>query len=559
MKRADGLKTEKATLSSVRNNNTINFWLCAALIALLAAATLSRDITRPFAGLHSWGESHAAWVARSHINYGLNYTKGFDTFALGNPPEVEPTYYLDHPQMRTWLDSIAMLIIGTNELAIRLPNLIATLLTILIFIKILRGLTDKRVALLAGFFFAIFPLTGYFGVWGVSTWLTPTALLAIWYYLVVIGALSNGPAPKPTHKWILAVLLFLILQMSWEGFFFALAIGVHFVCRHIKRRQFPDRLILGILIVAPLSSLALDFIILSAGRGWNFNEIIEIAKWRAKHGEIPDLNWARWFELFRIHAVTNFGVPALVIAILYFTFGQLYVILTATQTAELKNKYKYKFPQFWLFTLPAVFQLFILRGALVPHQYWERPIAFPIAIALALAVMMVYNILKRLNTKIAVISGAAVTGLIFTFCMIGTNYYYSYRWQPENKINMFKELNKKIPPDKYLLSFESLMYDQHEFKAASTQCEIAWYLDRQIHTAQTLNNVLEKAKTGKYPYYLIPYAPQTASIIQELRNKFKYEFIQGQARVSNKYGFTYKGGMLSYFLFDLKTEAKTKS
>ncbi len=95
------------------------------------------------------------------------------------------------------------------------------------------------------------------------------------------------------------------------------------------------------------------------------------------------------------------------------------------------------------------------------------------------------------------------------------------------------------------------MYDQHKYKAASTQCEIAWYLDRQIRQATTLQDVLEKAKTGKYPYYLIPYVPQTAPIIQELRNKFESEFIQGQARISNKYGFTYKGGMMSYFLFNL--------
>jgi hypothetical protein len=554
MKKTDGA-TEKAMISS-NQENTVLFWLCASLIALLSTTILFREIDRPFWGLHSWGESHAAWVARSHIVYGLGYTKGFDTFAVGNPPEEKPTRYLDHPQGRTWLDAIAMLIIGTNELAIRIPNLIATFLTVLIFIKILKALTDYRVALLAGFFFATFPLTGYFGVWGVSTWFTPTAMLTIWYYLVVTGIVPQQDGPRKRHKWILAFLLFLILQMTWEGFFVALAVGVHFICRQIKKKKFPHRTILAILIIAPLSSLLLNFLILSAGRGWNFHEIIEIAKWRATSGEMENLTWAGWFELFKIHAVTNFTIPALVLTILALTLGQLYILLTAAKTTGSENKYKYKFPQFWLFTLPAVFQLLILRGALVPHQYWERPIAFPIAIALALAVMIIYDLLRRLNEKVAVVSAAAVTLLVFIFCMVGTNYYYSYRWQPEQKIKMFKELNQKIPPDKYLLSYEGLMYDQHEYKAASIQCEIAWYLDRQIHTAQTLNEVLEKAKTGKYPYYLIPNMPQLAPLIKELRKRYAFEYVPGQQRISTRQGFTYKGGMPPYLIFDLNSTAE---
>lgn len=544
-------KTENTSPKSSPNNKTVNFWICALLIALLSTTILFREIDRPFWGLHSWGESHFAWVARSHINYGLGYTKGFDTFALGNPPEAEPVRYLDHPQGRTWLDTIAMLIIGQSELAIRIPNLIATFLTVLIFIKILKALTDYRVALLAGFFFATFPITGYFGVWGVSTWFTPAAMLTIWYYLVVTGIVPQQNGPPKHIKWILAFLLFFILQITWEGFFVALAIGVHFICRQIKKKKFPNWSILAILIIAPLSSLLLNFLILSAGRGWNFHEIIEIAKWRATSGELKNLTWVRWFQLFRIHAVTNFGIPALIIAILALTLGQLYALLTATQTAEPKNKYKYKFPQFWLFTLPAVFQLLILRGALVPHQYWERPIAFPIAIACALGIIIVFDILRKFNIRLAAYAAIVITALIFISSMKGTNYYYSYRWQPEQKIELFKRLNKNIKPDQYLLSFEPLMYDQHKYKAASTQCEIAWYLDRQIHTAQTIYEVLEKAKTGKYPYYLIPYIPQTNQIVQELRKKFESEFIQGQPRISNKYGFTYKGGMLNYFLFNL--------
>ena len=118
---------------------TLNFWLCGGLLALLLASTLTRDITRPFYGLHSWGEAHAAWMARSHLKYGFGYTRGFDTFAVGNPPAEKPTRYLDHPQLRTLLDTAAMFVFGINTWSIRAVNVVATLLALLIFLRILRG------------------------------------------------------------------------------------------------------------------------------------------------------------------------------------------------------------------------------------------------------------------------------------------------------------------------------------------------------------------------------------------------------------------------------------
>lgn len=111
------------------------FWLCAGLLAALAASNLSRDITRPFYGLHSWGQAHFAWVARSHVKYGLRYTKGFDTFAVGDPPTENPTRYLDHPQLPTLLDATAMLLFGINTWALRIAHMSATIATLLIFLK----------------------------------------------------------------------------------------------------------------------------------------------------------------------------------------------------------------------------------------------------------------------------------------------------------------------------------------------------------------------------------------------------------------------------------------
>jgi len=439
-------------------NKTLNFWLCAGLLALLVASTLARDIDRPFYGLHSWDHAHYAWMARNHVRYGLGYTKGVDTFAVGNPPAENPPRYLDHPQLHTLLYAAAMAVFGINNWSIRLANSLATIAALLLFLKILRRLVDDITALLAGLLFCLFPLTGYFGAY--SMWLYPVSFLAVWCYLVLIGGLKDGPQPKKFHKWVLAVSLFLILQLGWEGFFWALAIGVHYVFRCIHRKSLPDRGLLAILIIAPLSSLLLNFAIMAAGHGWDFQRIVELYKWRAGSGEMREHIWSAWFAKLWEHAITNFTLPVLITAILYLTLGQLFVFASPAASEKQKAAISRRFPQFWLFLMPPVFQLLLIKGAVWQHQTWERPLVPLIAIAAALGVMVLADILEKVHRRLSVAGTVVLVGVFFVFCMSGTNYYYSIRWQAPEKVEMFKMLNRRIPPDKALLSFEPYIIDQ---------------------------------------------------------------------------------------------------
>ena len=208
---------------------------------------------------------------------------------------------------------------------------------------------DEKTALLAGLFFVLYPLTGYFGV---GSLLYPLVFLAFWCYLVLIKGLTDGPQPSARHKWGLALGLFFALQMSWEGFFFALGIGVHYVARCIWRRQFPDIALLAILVAAPISSLLLNFVVLAGARGWDFKTLFDLYKWRAGSAELaqqmPKFDWGQWFAQLWEHAVTNFSLPVLIIAIIYLTFGQLFV-WTAGTAKRASATVRRRFPHFWLF------------------------------------------------------------------------------------------------------------------------------------------------------------------------------------------------------------------
>lgn len=289
---------------------------------------------------------------------------------------------------------------------------------------------------------------------------------------------------------------------------------------------------------------------MAAGYNWDVGKITELYKWRSSKGETPAFEWDKWFAQMWEFAVTNFTIPAIIAALFYLTIGQLFVFTTPKDET---TKKALQFPCFWLFFFIPFFQLFILRGCLWRHQTWEQPLTPLIAISVALAILTIGEILKKIHRYLAFAAEGLFVIILLISCITGTNHYYAIRWQPEAKIKMFKMLNKAIPSDKALLSFEDFIVNQHESKGGFIRPEIAWYLDREIVQATTFQQVQELAKTGEYPYYLVPYHPTLAELINQLKQLYTYEYLAGDPG-ETKDGKFFKAGMMPYMIFDLTSK-----
>jgi hypothetical protein len=333
-----------------------------------------------------------------------------------------------------------------------------------------------------------------------------------------------------------------------------MAIGFDYLFQCLIKKKLPELKSLIVLAGAPLSSMLVNFISMAGGYGWDINKIIELYQWRSAKGEMPSFEWGAWFAKLWEFAATNFTVPILIVAILYLTIGQMLVFSQPKQTHD--GRRARQFPALFLFFLLPFFQLFILRGCLWRHQTWEYPLCPLIAIAAAQGTMLLSDLFARISEKFATAAIVVVTGIFLTFTTVGTNYYYSIRWQPEAKIKLFQTLNHNIPPDKALLSYEDFIVNQHESKGGFYRPEIAWYLDRDIVPATSFQQVREFAKTGKYPYYLVPYHPNLAELINQLKDVYKYEYVAGDPGETTKDGKFFKAGMMPYMIFDLRTSIK---
>ncbi len=531
-----------------QTDKTLNFWFCVGLLVVLFISMIARDVARPFYGLHSWAQASGAWAARSHVRYGLSYTKGVSTWAVGYPPKAAPQRYWDHPQLNVLVAAGCMKIFGINEWASGIGVITVDVLALLIFILMVRDISSDMVAIISAAIYILFPLTSYFGI---GSWGPMLGYLSMWLYLIITGYTAR--TPKKFHYICLAAALFLGIQFDWSVFFFAMGIGVHCVLVCLIKRKPLNWPLLIVLAAAPACSMLLNFIIMAAGYNWDVSKITELYKWRSAKGEMPEFKWDDWFKQLRVFAVTNFTIPALIAAIAYLTIGQFFVFTTPKDKA---GKKALQFPCFWLFFLIPLFQLFILRGCLWKHQTWEQPLAPLTAIAVTLAILTIDDILKKTHRYLAFAADGLLVIILLISCIIGTHYYYAIRWQPEAKIKMFKTLNKAIPPDKALLSFEDFIVNQHEAKGGFIRPEIAWYLDRDIVPATTFQQVQELAKTGEYPFYLVPYHPNLAELINQLKQLYKYEYIPGDPGETTKDGKFLKAGMMPYMIFDLTSKVQ---
>ena len=218
----------------------------------------------------------------------------------------------------------------------------------------------------------------------------------------------------------------------------------------------------------------------------------------------------RWFERAWEFGQTNFTVPILLVAagyLVYLAFASIYRLSTPADRRTGREVLQ-PFPLAILLLLPGLLQMFVLKGALWPHQFWERPLNMFIATAAALGIVTLAKLIAKWDRAFATLAIVVVVALLGWKSVQGANYYYSFVWVAPQKLAMWKELNYLTPPDKELATFDreldSLVVTQSASKGAVYRGEPAWYIDRMIVDANTPRQIEALAASGKATVYLLP-------------------------------------------------------
>jgi len=504
------------------------------------------SITRPFCGLHSWYFANRAWAGRSHVKYGLGYTRGYHTSVVGDPPPANPQHYVSHPPLETLITAFGMLLFGTKEWEIRSFDLLLSVPALLLIMLILRKLYNSPVALVCGLLLVSFPIFAYFN-FGLLIMLS--SLWALYRYLTLTGRLADAPKPKTQHLFELALALFLVIQLGWAGVFPAFVIGLHYCASCLIRRRIQWR-VLAVLALAPLTSLALNFYVMINGFLANMNPegaarsggwfgsgrlsaawglVKTLYQWRASEGERGTFEWIAWLSRNKEYALTNFTTPVLIILsgyLLYLVVAHVVVLIqkASGDPASKSRRIPRSFGYVWFFLLPGIFFLLAFKGLLWVHQYWQSPLMGFVAVGTTLGLFLIGDIVGKIDRRLGKGAIAVVLVVIVGFCNQGLASYRAMRWQSPRTIELFKKLNRQIPPDKGLLTFKDFMIQQSKAKASFYRPEYAWYLDREMVVVnawrydlrsarsaeiddlvgKTVRQIRMQTETGRFPYYFIP-------------------------------------------------------
>ncbi len=527
--------------------------LLVALFVFLAA----RDIDRPFYGLHSWDAALAAWSARNHVHYGLGYTKGITTLAVGYPPPAIAPRYLDHPQLHVLLDAASMAVLGVNEASLRLTALVVTAACLPFLSALLRRLYDEETSVLATFFYIIFPITPFFNASCWVHWVFPFALVAYWCYLILIGGLRESPPPGRRHLIGLGAALFVLPQLTWFGVFYCAALGSDYLLRRLAERRFPERRLLATLALCPLAAVLVNFGVLLYGRGGDFRSLFGVYAHRFQAFGSPERTAIKWAAKQWELVQGNFTLPVVLIVGAYLAYRLalgIYARLVPQAAAGAGSR---AFVHAWIFVLPGVAVLAVFPELFWLHHMEYSWLSLPVAIAAALGVLQLRDALLTRGRTAANAAFVATVALVGVCAARGLNDYYAVRWRAPVELDMFKKLNKAIAPDQSLLTYYEYFVQEYADKAGLYRPEVAWSLDRPMVVARTLEEVEARAATGKFPFYLVGARLAPPALLEQLKARYPSELVQSNPFRADPNEAESRRQFGDQLIFDLRPEVES--
>lgn len=136
---------------TIKNKQNTHAIICILIIGCILRCILSTDLF-----LHEWDERFHAVVSKNILEHPLKPTL-YDKPLIDYDHKVWASnhVWLSKPPLTFWIIGASLKVFGINEIGLRLPSILLSLLSVFLTIKIGTQLFGHRVGVLAGFFHAI--------------------------------------------------------------------------------------------------------------------------------------------------------------------------------------------------------------------------------------------------------------------------------------------------------------------------------------------------------------------------------------------------------------------
>jgi 4-amino-4-deoxy-L-arabinose transferase-like glycosyltransferase len=471
--------------------------------------------------------------ARNHIQYGLGYTKLFNTWGKAEGRSAESLRYLNNPPLLSVWTAIPMLIFGDSEWVGRSVAIAATLGSVWILMTIVSRLQSSALALLTGLFYVMLPMTAYFG--RILEYTSATqffSLLAIHGYLQWTGLYGDGCSRKTGALYYIPGVVFGI-GTGWAVVIMAGLIWLwHF--RRVFHNHSSGRLLIWLTVI-PALSLAAVVVHIFWGCGWDIRWFMHLFLSRTGY-EQPPLS-GQWLFLnlkFIVDIFSIFGIGAAIAWL-----GIVPAVLRYTQAdSPLRHIVRSKAS-----VMPVLLTLFqgliwvlLLRRQSWLHEYWQYFLAPFFAAAMAGVVLTIFTLLAGRTPRLAV--GMVVLLMFLPIPSFAKSLDELYQLsQVENSPNIYirnlvsvlKKLNRYVPPYMPVMTSENYETAEHIGNRTSYGmiAQAGYYANRPLIYTTDINEIETNSRNCAAYILRATNDPNMYQLAQQLDKKHKLVAAEG--------------------------------
>jgi len=496
-----------------------------ALVLAMGLMLLTRSLNGLMFGMHEVGTSAAGIWGRNHVHYGLGYTKLYCVWndCEGTPETMYP--YLDRPPLTGFWVALPMLIFGDHVWVIRMVIIAVTLTTTWLLMVMIGRLQSTLLAGLAGLFFVLLPMVGYFG-----RVLQFESLAPIFILFMLHGYLQwaqfYGPKYRPRAGfWCYIIAAVLGILTDWEPVIMAGLIWICELCRVVMKQASWRNMIW--LTFVPAISLILVFIHALWAVNWDMQFPIELFTSRTYKNPIT---WARWIPRNWMILLWGFSWFGVVAAIAYLAI--IPAILRWTKSDSLFRlvvpNAKALVPIFLLTLQGLIWVLGFKRQSYI-HEFWQYQLSFFFAVAMASVLLAAYITLSRWSPRWATLGIVVLFLAPMPFMTMNRDAYYekfSDNIRLKNRMNAYIRLAEICPPRTAVMASEPCPPGDRGTFGSYTNMDpfpnLAYYINRPLIAMKDIKAI--EANRDKYPFYVLELLNDTKvyKLARELNTKYNF-------------------------------------
>ncbi len=187
-------------------------------------------ITYPFVGIYNANNNYLSLAAKNYLRFGFFNLKFFPTYFAGAHFMPGDPYYLHHPILVFWVETLFVYLLGTANWVIHVPQILFAIGSMGMIYVIARQLWNRKVALWSLGLAVIFPMTGFFWKYMMFEQSGLCFNLIIFYFVICFIK-----KPKPRHLVTIFLATFIGGLVDWSVLYLLFPFTIFFFTKLGKR------------------------------------------------------------------------------------------------------------------------------------------------------------------------------------------------------------------------------------------------------------------------------------------------------------------------------------